>query len=85
MKSYNITYISPINGRQVMELDVNANRLFDRDGETWFKYDDGIGWYNPETGQEEFRVCEVITATAITEEEQAAKASYFETYGTASE
>ena len=85
MKKFNITYISPINGRQVMELDVNANRLFDRDGETWFKYDDDCGWYNPETGQEEFRVCEVITATAITEEEQAAKASYFETYGTASE
>ena len=82
MKSYNITYISPLNGRQVMELDVNANRLFDRDGETWFKYDDDIAWYNPETGEAEFRVCEVITATQC---DTKAKESYMAQYGTASE
>ena len=39
MKSYNITYVSPINGRETMELEVSADRLFDRDGETWFRYD----------------------------------------------
>ena len=83
MKKFNITYVSPLNGRQVMELDVNANRLFDRDGETWFKYDDDIAWYNPETGEEEFRVCEVITATLCTDTE--AKAAYMERFGTAAE
>ena len=82
MKSFNITYISPINGRETMELEVSADRLFDRDGETWFKYDDDCGWYNPETRQEEFRVCEVITATQC---DTTAKAAYMERFGTASE
>ena len=83
MKKFNITYVSPINGRETMELHVDANRLFDRDGETWFKYDDDCGWYNPETRQEEFRVCEVITATLATDVE--AKAAYMERFGTANE
>jgi hypothetical protein len=83
MKKFNITYICPVNGRQVTELDVNANRLFHNDGETWFKYDDTCGWYNPETRQEEFRVCEVITATLCTDTQ--AKAAYMERFGTASE
>ena len=83
MKSFDIRYIDPITNREVLELDVPAKSLVDRDGETWFKYDDNIGWYNPETGEEEFRVCEVITATLATDTE--AKAAYMERFGTASE
>jgi len=49
MKSFNIRYI-------VMELDVPAKQLVDRDGETWYDYD---GDY----GQELRRFVEVITAT----------------------
>ena len=82
MKRFNITYISPINGRQTMELEVSADRLFDRDGETWFKYDHQIGWLNPETMSIEFRECEVITATLC---DTTAKASYMERFGTAAE
>ena len=78
MKSFNIRYIDPITNREVMELDVPANQLLDRDGETWYDYD---GDY----GQELRRFVEVITATAISDEARAAKASYFEQYGTANE
>ena len=76
MKSFNIRYISPITNREVMELDVPANQLIDRDGETWYDYD---GDY----GQELRRFVEVITATqcGIT----TAKESYFERHGTANE
>ena len=49
-----------------------------RDGETWYDYD---GDY----GQELRRFVEVITATAISDEARAAKASYFERHGTANE
>ena len=55
MKSFNITIIDPNTNRQVRHLDVSANRLVDRDGETWFKFD---GDYAPH------RMVEVITATA---------------------
>ena len=79
MKSYNIRYISPINGRETMELEVSADRLFDRDGETWFRYD-VTPFYNGE--EEIMRVVEVITATQC---DTTAKASYMERFGTASE
>lgn len=85
MKSYDITIISPINGKEVTMLDISADRLIDRDGETWFKYDHTCGWFNPETRQEEFRIVEVITAKPISDEAQAAKAAYFARYGTANE
>ena len=79
MKKFNIRYISPINGRETMELEVSADRLFDRDGETWFRYD-VTPFYN---GDEEImRVVEVITATQC---DTTAKASYMERFGTASE
>ena len=62
-----------------MELEVSADRLFDRDGETWFRYD-VTPFYN---GDEEImRVVEVITATQC---DTTAKASYMERFGTASE
>jgi hypothetical protein len=79
MKKFNITYISPINGRQTMELEVSADRLFDRDGETWFRYD-VTPFYNGE--EEIMRVVEVITATQC---DTTAKAAYMERFGTASE
>ena len=79
MKSFNITYISPINGRQTMELEVSADRLFDRDGETWFRYD-VTPFYNGE--EEVMREVEVITATQC---DTTAKAAYMERFGTASE
>ena len=78
MKSFNIRYIDPNTNREVMELDVPAKSLVDRDGETWYDYD---GDY----GQELRRFVEVITATAISDEARAAKASYFERHGTANE
>ena len=74
MKSFNVTIIDPNTNREVRHLDVDANRLVDRDGETWFKFD---GDYAPH------RMVEVITATACTD--SAAKASYFAKWGTASE
>jgi len=79
MKKFNITYISPINGRQTMELEVSADRLFDRDGETWFRYD-VTPFYNGE--EEIMREVEVITATQC---DTKAKESYMAQYGTASE
>ena len=79
MKSFNIRYISPINGRQTMELEVSADRLFDRDGETWFRYD-VTPFYNGE--EEVMREVEVITATQC---DTTAKAAYMERFGTASE
>jgi hypothetical protein len=79
MKRFNITYISPITGRQTMELEVSADRLFDRDGETWFRYD-VTPFYNGE--EEVMRVVEVITATLC---DTTAKAAYMERFGTASE
>ena len=79
MKSYNIRYISPINGRETMELEVSADRLFDRDGETWFRYD-VTPFYNGE--EEVMRVVEVITATQC---DTKAKESYMAQFGTASE
>lgn len=78
MKSFDIRYIDPITNREVLELDVPAKSLVDRDGETWYDYD---GDY----GQELRRFVEVITATAISDESRAAKASYMERFGTASE
>ena len=75
MKSFNIRYIDPITNREVMELDVPAKQLVDRDGETWDDYD---GDY----GQELRRFVEVITAT---QSDTTAKASYMERFGTASE
>jgi hypothetical protein len=83
MKSFNIKYIDPNTNREVTELDISADRLFDRDGETWFRYDHSCGWFNPETRQQEFREVEVITATACTD--SAAKAAYFARWGTANE
>lgn len=71
MKSYNITYIDPWTSREVRHLDVPQSLLKDIDGETWY-----TGYNKP---------IEVITATLISEESQAAKLSYFNTYGTASE
>jgi hypothetical protein len=71
MKSYNITIIEPWSNREVRHLDVPASQLKDVDGETWF------------TGYNE--AIEVITAELVSEESQAAKASYFERYGTANE
>ena len=79
MKRFNITYISPINGRQTTELEVSADRLFDRDGETWFRYD-VTPFYNGE--EEVLRVVEVITATQC---DTTAKAAYMERFGTAAE
>ena len=78
MKSFDIRYIDPITKREVLELDVPAKSLVDRDGETWYDYD---GDY----GQELRRFVEVITATAISDEARAAKASYFQQHGTANE
>ena len=83
MKSFNITIIDPNTNREVRHLDVSADRLFDRDGETWFRYDHSCGWFNPDTRQEEFREVEVITATLATD--TAAKAAYMEKWGTANE
>ena len=71
MKSYNITYIDPWTSREVRHLDVPQSLLKDIDGETWY-----TGYNKP---------IEVINATLISEESQAAKLSYFNTYGTASE
>ena len=71
MKSYNITIIEPWSNREVRHLDVPQSQLKDIDGETWF------------TGYNE--AIEVITAEPVSEESQAAKASYFERYGTANE
>ena len=79
MKSFNITYISPINGRQTMELEVSADRLFDRDGETWFRYD-VTPFYNGE--EEIMREVEVITATQC---DTKVKAAYMDRFGTAAE
>ena len=75
MKSFNIRYIDPITNREVLELDVPAKSLVDRDGETWYDYD---GDY----GQELRRFVEVITATQC---DTTAKASYMERFGTAGE
>ena len=72
MKSYNITIIEPWNPtREVRHLDVPQDQLVDIDGETWF-----TGYNEP---------IEVITAELVSEESQAAKASYFAKYGTAAE
>jgi len=71
MKSFNITIIDPWTNREVRHLDVPQSQLKDIDGETWF-----TGYNKP---------IEVITATAISEESQAAKAAYFAKYGTANE
>ena len=79
MKSFNITYVSPITQRETMELEVSANRLFDHDGETWFRYDE-TPFYDGEEWS--MRVAEVITATLC---DTTAKASYMERFGTASE
>jgi len=76
MKSYDITIIDPNTNREVRHLDIPANRLVDRDGETWFDFD---GDY----GQELRRFVEVITATLVTD--TAAKAAYFAKWGTANE
>ena len=75
MKSFDIRYIDPITNREVLELDVPAKSLVDRDGETWYDYD---GDY----GQELRRFVEVITATQC---DTTAKASYMVRFGTASE
>ena len=75
MKSFDIRYIDPISNREVLELEVPANQLIDRDGETWYDYD---GDY----GQELRRFVEVITATLC---DTTAKASYFQQHGTANE
>jgi hypothetical protein len=75
MKSFDIRYIDPISNREVLELEVPANQLIDRDGETWYDYD---GDY----GQELRRFVEVITATQC---DTTAKASYMVRFGTASE
>lgn len=86
MKKFNIRIVSPLNGREVTHLDINADRLVDIDGETYFKYDGEYGYYDDDrVFHPEGRLVEVITATAITEEEAAAKAAYFEQYGTANE
>lgn len=71
MKSFNITIIDPWTNREVRHLDVPQSQLKDIDGETWF-----TGYNKP---------VEVITATAISEESQTAKAVYFAKWGTASE
>ena len=71
MKSYDITYIDPWTNREVRHLDVPQSQIKDIDGETWF-----TGYNKP---------IEVITATAISEESQVAKAAYFAKWGTASE
>lgn len=71
MKSFNITIIDPWTNREVRHLDVPQSQLKDIDVETWF-----TGYNKP---------IEVITATAISEESQAAKAAYFAKYGTANE
>jgi hypothetical protein len=71
MKSFNITIIDPWTNREVRHLDVPQSQLKDIDGETWF-----TGYNKP---------VEVITATAISEESQAAKAAYFARFGTAGE
>ena len=71
MKSYNITIIEPWSNREVRHLAGPQSQLKDIDGETWF-----TGYNEP---------IEVITATAIDEESQAAKAAYFAKYGTANE
>lgn len=76
MKSFNIRYIDPNTNREVMELDVPANQLLDRDGETWYDYD---GDY----GQELRRFVEVITATLCTD--SAAKLAYYQKHGTEGE
>ena len=76
MKSYDITIIDPNTNREVTHLDIPANRLVNRDGETWFKFD---GDYAPN------RMVEVITATLVSIERKQAMHAYFNTFGTASE
>jgi hypothetical protein len=71
MKSYNVTIIEPWSGREVRHLEVPQDQLKDIDGETWF-----TGYNEP---------IEVITAELVSEESLAAKAAYFERYGTANE
>ena len=71
MKTYDITYIDPWSNREVRHLDVPHSPPKDVDGETWY-----TGYNKP---------IEVITATLVDESRHAAKLSYFNTYGTASE
>tara|TARA_B100002019_G_scaffold172506_1_gene149111 strand:+ start:193 stop:450 length:258 start_codon:yes stop_codon:yes gene_type:complete len=74
MKQFDVTYICPWNDREVTEIEVSANRIYQNDsGEMVFRYND------------HYNACEVVTACEVPQSRLDAKAAYFARFGTANE
>ncbi len=73
-KQFEVTYICPWNGREVTDLQVDADRITQNDsGEMVFRYN------------HHYTACEVVTTREIPQDYLDAKAAYFKRFGTACE
>jgi hypothetical protein len=74
MKLFDVTYISPFNGREVTEVEVSSEFLVQNEsGEVVFRMND----YHP--------ACEVVKTVEVSQARLDAKAAYFKRFGTACE
>jgi hypothetical protein len=73
-KQFDVTYVSPFNGREVTSREVPANSIYQNDsGEMVYRYNNF------------YPACEVITACEVPQSRLDAQLAYFTKYGTANE
>ena len=73
-QQFNVTYVSPFNGRKVRSLEVSADSIYMADsGEVVYRFNDF------------YPACEVLEVEEVSQAHLDAKAAYFKKYGTARE
>ena len=73
-QQFNVTYVSPFNGRKMRSIEVPADSIYMADsGEIVYRYNDF------------YPACEVIEVEEVSQELLDAKLAYFTKHGTANE